>query len=340
MINNPDFRAVQKKEKKRFMDYVGSGKKVMRQNGVFGEWYGCDGYVEFPPLTPKEGGTYTKIFGCSYLFRGYPEILRIRGMAAPKFLFSGLITHVVRKSWIYALAMGVKYLFFRKRFFYDLDYIAFQIQHRIIHTNDIPENYYNEPIRELKRAWNTTIDKVFKIEYYTHNIEVIADKPTPITEALHWTKVRERKLNPLGYFLWRFGRFLFLSLELDNAYRFRMQDAICNDVFKTLETMQEREQADLNEKTQNIKLALKVAFIFQPKLKRFIKDFFQGIDLEKVRLSEADRYFTLQYVSYNFEGKPKEERFKEREEIDEEKGHTFFIGQPKYEVQRETPQNT
>src|SRR3990167_856 len=327
MIENPDFLRNRNKEKKRFLDYIKSGKKVLRQNGVFGEWHGCDGYVEFPPIMPESGGTFTKIFGCSYLFIGYPEILRVRGIATAKFLFSGIITHVIGRSWIYTFAAGFKYLFFRKRFFYDLDYIAFQIKHRVVHTYDMKESVYNEPVKELKRAFKIAADKVFKIEYETHDIEVVNDKTKTIIEPLHLKKVRERRLNPAGYFLSRTATFIFLFLELDSAYRFRIQDAISHDIFQTLDIISKR-NVETIKIFGYIKIGLRVAFMFQPKLKLFFTEFFKEIELEKVKLDEADRYFTLQYISYNFGGKSAEERFAERKKIDKEKNHIFFLGWP------------
>ena len=79
-----------------------SGRKVQMQvyflHGIYGELPNCNGVAEEIIDTdekllkwgkdPAEGGTFVKIWGCSYLYRGNPTMSKVFGMEQAKSMVS------------------------------------------------------------------------------------------------------------------------------------------------------------------------------------------------------------------------------------------------------------
>lgn len=280
---------------------LGEYGKVDVIAGVFGEWKGCDGMVE-EVIKPEEGGVFVKIYGCSYLYKGYPDARKVHGLELAKFLMSGVLKDIIGKSFIFSGALIFMFLFARKKFIHYADLLFMGILNRI-HWYEIPKNEYNTFVKEIKRAVVVSLKE-------EHNA---------------WTLL-----------VAKITRFICLFLEMDSAYRFRIQDAFGNvnnsaknktkEFFRLLDILISRETAKgIASKWKFIKLVLRGVLLISPSLTRIVKRIISNLDADKIKMDEADWYFCLRYVSYDFGGKDKDWRFNRRDEIDREKGHIFIL---------------
>lgn len=307
--------------KRRFLRDLQKRGTVDRLGGLFAEWTGADGFIE-EVVRPQEGGTFCKVYGCSYLFKGYPYAPRLHGLELSKSLISTFPKDILGKSVIYIAAIALKFLAFPNRFFHEADIFINEIVNKVVRWNDIPANEYNDPVKEIKRVTLLALKEVFSVDY---------DSLVNPIEA-------KKQHSVLGHLIARFARFLFLFLEMDTAYRWRMQDAFSNvdndkaredgvkEFFRLLDIMNSREVAGkgLKQKWDFAKIVLRVVFFRVPKLREFITVFLTNLNGSEIQLDEDDWYFCLKYVSYNFGGLEREERFLLRERADVQKGHVFL----------------
>ena len=288
----PEARAL----KEKFVADLKKHGKIDTAFGVFGEGYGCDGYVE-EVIRPETGGTFMKIYGCSFLFKGYAHKSQVDGMQMAKALFSTIAREFTR---LFYISLAFKFVFRRKKLLKFIAVVMDEVNHKALRHYDIPWKEHNVMEKEITRAVNAAL-KEEKGDY------------VPIFE--------------------KFTRFLCLFLYLDNAYRFRVQDAFgyigrnhIAGLFEGIETMIEREtEKGIAPKWTFIKIGLEIAFLLDPTLKRIVGNVIQNLDLKYIAMDEADWYFCLKWHSYNFGGLTEEERFAEREKIDREKGHLFLV---------------
>ena len=66
---------------------------------------------------------------------------------------------------------------------------------------------------------------------------------------------------------------------------------------------------------------------FSKSSREFVVEFLCELDMEEVKLDEADWYFCLRRDGYDFGGIPIKERLEERKRLDKEKGHNIPIAQ-------------
>ncbi len=293
----------------KIRERVGAGGQIEIIGGVFGEWLGCDGMVE-EVIKPAWGGTFVKIYGCSYLFKGYPDKNSVRGMDMSKAMVSAIPREIIGRSFLLSGSLIILFLFFRKRFIGYLDRLFTIINERNLHY-EIPKDEYCGSVKEIKRA---------------------------VAEAL------SQEINDWSVLVGKITRFGCLFLERDTAYRFRVQDAFgelnpnaknsVKELFRILDIMISRERSksltggyitDMIGKWKFIKSVLQIALFTSPQLKKIISRIIKNIDPEKIKMDDADWYFCLRYLSYDFGGKNREWRFAERDRIDKEKGHIFLL---------------
>lgn len=113
----------------------------------------------------------------------------------------------------------------------------------------------------------------------------------------------------------------FIS-EYDQAYKYREQDALPEldkhkliqnprkEVLRLLDVLVSRERASegMRNKWRFMKLLLNIYLRFNKKLLNKIKKTLLEINLEEVKLSKEDIYWSNQYDDYNFRGLTNEER--------------------------------
>ena len=271
--------------------------------GAYGEESGCEGLVEERDIQIDGKGNYTKLVGCSYLFKGFPDGTVIEDLRIPKKILSLAVIRADR--WWAKLVLG--FLFFcprrlTEKHIIDIMSCYHQIVCNVVEKHLLPSNKYCPAVREIDRALTLVIDEFFS-----------------------------GKLRELFHFVIR--NVGCMILEEDAAYKWRAQEFFSLIDKKKLKEnpMQElkraftiyahREKA-MPEKIRGIKKGF-IALRFNRFLKDFIVRFILELDLEKVKLDEADWYFCLLKNSYDFGGISAEERKKEKARIDKEKGHNI-----------------
>lgn len=314
-------------EVKRLVDRVNSGNIGVVSGGL-GDMENCDAIVE-QVIEPPDGGRFTKFFGCSFLFKGYPIKEVVEGIGFSKAFFSILPRKILAKSHYWKTVMFIRYLFARKYFWHDLHIIFFTIYANIVLKAGLPPFRHNKPNKALKNAIERALSECvdfegsgqYKIDLRHGDIHVI-NKKREIWETLALM-----------------AEFIYLFIEYDNAYRFRIQDA-----FETLkkdglkgfgavwtiaglfDIMIEREDKmhGIRNKWRELKKIIIPILIIDADLRKFARIFLQELDIQDISLDKDDWYFCLKRMSYNFRGIPLKERLAERKKIDEEKGHKYY----------------
>lgn len=118
-----------------------------------------------------------------------------------------------------------------------------------------------------------------------------------------------------------FGRAICTMLEYDNAYHWRLEDVLSEtskelllknprkELKRLLKIYKEREHTGIDFKAEAIIKASNILF-FIPSVKKAFKKAIESIDVEKLKMTESDLYFALNYDGYDFKGLPLEERQK------------------------------
>jgi hypothetical protein len=289
-------------------------KTYPRVFGAFGEFIGSDGFIE--KVVEKEDGKYFKLWGNSFLLKALPDRSVLKTTDLAKWLLSDFPRVVGRQ---FAISLAFKAIFRKKRFINLCDYVLWTILTR--NTMHVEVKELHRPAKELRRAAYKVIKDQYGLEY-----------GDDIVEGLKSSDNVKYASNQFGYLLLRLARFLTFFLEIDTAYMFRVQDAFGGikfggiDAFwMGLDTLIRRETSvGVGPKWKFIKIALRLGLWRYPELKRFLDAFFDEVDMEKVKMDENEQYFCLGYVSYNFGGLTKEERYAYREQIDVERKHVYL----------------
>jgi hypothetical protein len=111
-----------------------------------------------------------------------------------------------------------------------------------------------------------------------------------------------------------------LVLEHDSAYRYRFQDIIVNlnkyeltrnskkELCRLMDMLIEREEGRLSDKWEKVKKFAEIALSFPTKIRRELVKILVELNLEELKFSKEDIYWTDYYYSYKFGGKSLEER--------------------------------
>jgi len=153
---------------------------------------------------------------------------------------------------------------------------------------------------------------------------------------------------------------LCMFIEHDSAYKFRLQDIVCEtrkeellanpkkEIDRLFGILLEREVGNVDMVNGNtimgvkwgkIRKQVRALFIF-PLFKKLVREVIQELDFEKLIPDEADKYYTLLRMDYNFQGRELEERIVERKYIEgenwvyfEELANRFLIDRDKFRDQ-------
>lgn len=301
-----------------FLKDVARYKRETGQNayprvfGAFGEWEGADGFIE--KVIESEDGRRLKLWGCSFLLKGVHDRRMIKTLDMGKWLFSEFPRDMIGKEPILRNAIVRLAFFHKKRFILFCDKLMHAVLNRTIALIEIPEKDYCKEVKEIRRAAFWVIHEQYGIEY---------SKDDLLGGGTNF-----------GLLLMRAIRFIILFLECDTAYLFRIQDAFgmlksrgIEAFWEGLDILISREvgfEGGIGKKWKFIKLALKFGMWRYPEFKRFLDAFFNELDYEKIKMDDNDKYFSLTYLSYNFGGRTKDDRFAERARIDKERKHVFI----------------
>ena len=311
-----------------------SGKPTKMQvyflHGIYGEMQDCNGIAEEVidndekltkhGLDPADGGTFVKIWGCSYLYRGNPAMGQVFGMEQAKSMVSEIPRGIIGKSALLSTAMLLLFLFARKRFISYAHRYFNSIRQHSVRLYSPPEERMGRPVREIRRAMAAALAK-----------ELGPD------------------IDPeLGGLLTDATNFGTLIMEMDCAYRFPLQDILGEvdrenaarsgyreamrlfDILLARQTnltivpgISERDQG-VPYKFRFLKKLARVALLVSPRARRITQNFLIELDPAKVGLDESDWYFCLRRNTHNYRGVPLPERLAELARLDKEKRHQYI----------------
>jgi len=289
--------------------------------GAFGDMEDCEALLE-KIVTPPEGGTFMKFYGCSYLFKGFPVTDFVENLSLAKALLSFVPREIIAKSFLFKTSLIFLFLFARKRFLYYANLYFGMIFDRTIVKANMNEIRYNIFAKELRRA----TDKALRMEFEPR-------KPFNQYVALEIIEHKKLRLLVLIAKVLEFSYFIF---EHDNAYRFRAQDILENldrknvvnngvisEVKRLLQILIDREDEvwGLKSKWITVRKMAILFLYFSPTARRIAKNILLEFDVDKVKLDEADWYFCLRRKTYKFRNISLEDRLEEKAKIDKEKGH-------------------
>ena len=264
-------------------------------HGAFGEMENCDA---LPKEIVHEDGLKMRLYGTPYLYKGLSDVRVVAGLQFPKALFSSFLREAILKSWLNIAFLGFKYLFDRQSFLYSVYFLFHQIDQKVLKWYEPQIEDFNPFARELRRAMEKAVCDMTHI----------------------WAKIMRLAI-----------RFFCLFLEVDNGYRYRVQDGLqekktngISEFWRIYGIIESRENG-IKTTWKFIRYALKAALIFDPTLKKILVRFFNELDVEKIRMDESDIFYSRKFPSYNFGGSTIEERLKQFDEMCKKSGFARFI---------------
>jgi len=269
--------------------------------GAYGSMPGYinDGVVE-RIIEPPEGGTFLKFIGCSYLFKGSVNENIVEVLEFPKRMLRNFIGAVSRHKIFLVFLLSKKIRIALGEYYLKNVYLSAFEKHLFL-----GESRYCISVRELWRVMSLFAGRV----------------------------KNERTQNVL----FKLRNIICMVLEFDIAYRFIAQDILplinkqalrenpCQEIGRVFDVLYQRsvfrgEKVVRDERWRGIKrivlLALKVGG-----LKKLVVDFLLELDLNKIRLDNADYYFCLLRDHYDFRGNSLKERLRQKRMIDRQKHH-------------------
>ena len=270
--------------------------------GAYGNLPSLIGVVE-KQVEPPEGGIFSKLMGCSYLFKGFPNVKIVHSLRTFKKALTVLPPVINTKlGRIMVVIFVLMPKFIQKEFILKFCIGWRELAYDPIQASVLPKEKYCVAVRELYRVLTFFIGKL---------------KDGRIKEIADWGR-----------------NSACMILEYDSPYKFMVQDVlpeINKEAFMKNPAKEFQRIVDIFLKrsvTDEMEIGLRplfkiisLALRFSRKARRIAKEFISEIDLEKVKLDEADRYFCMLRDNYDFWGTPFEERKLMKEKIDKEKGH-------------------
>lgn len=266
--------------------HIAENGSIKLDENVFGDDYNCGGYEE-EIIKPTDGGTFTKFYGCSYLFKGEIDNEIIDKLAPVKRCIVATIS--VLSSFPFILFVPLLILWKERVLASSIRWIV-RIYRADAIKKQLPNIRFNGVEREVLRVFSIFSERT-KDEYYKN--EII----------------------DLGYLV-------AMILQFDSAYRFPFQDAFNKDIRVFMRTLLERENG-IRIKWVWIDRILKIVLL-SPKIRRFVNEFLGEFNEKEIRLDEADWYYCLRRHRYNYGGLTYEERMKIKDSIDKQKGHVVL----------------
>lgn len=292
-----DYSSTHKNEidrvKTKFFDDMYKLGPPKTAHGVFGpDTEGCDGYIE-EVIYPKEGGTFVKIYGCSYLYKGVSPIEIVYGTQLAKSLFSDFLRSISRHFLLW-VGPALFFIFRRKSFLKFVANFTRELNLRVTEHYEPASNRYNTLEKEIERSLLVAIKGELWETFFKELI-----------------------------------RFIKLILYIDNAYHFRVQDALGEGkrtAEEVLDILISRETPrGIAHKWRFLKVVFRGMCILSPALKRISGKFMRELDFNKIKMDEADWYFSLTWKSYNFKGWKWKNRMEEKERLDKLHHHVFLL---------------
>lgn len=307
-------------------DRVGSHGEVQKIDGIYGDGWGCGAYIK--DVTYPGAGAFTELYGCSYKFPGEASKKHIDWIQVGKAMISGIPRFVVLKNFWFTFGVVMSFLTSRKKFIYSMKIYLANVHMHVFRYADYPKERYCKFVRELRKAsWNAVAYMVKK-----EGLSAFEVNGRDLKLANYAFEVTSKR--DLWELVYDISEFASLFLEFDNAYRFPLQDILSN-LDKELLRVNPRKEiirlADLaltrsqhtKAKFKFVRMGLRIMLLSR-RLKEFFVRFLEELDLEQVKMTEADMYFNLNRHGYDFGGEPYEERKAKWDAINTLKGHCIL----------------
>ena len=284
-----------------------STPKLVEQKKILLGAYGfsgneCNGVVE-KPIRPDSGGIYLKLAGCNYLWKGDPKLHVHSAITASKKIFTVLSAVMSDRMTQFLFA----FLFvFRRKFLLKLCREVLDLIYRPFFVYRLKPEKYCVSVRELRRA-----------------IEAVKI-PDEFQEDVNKTR-----------------DVVAMNLETDVAYRFPFQDILpkidkerfrenpAKEIKRVSDIFVER--GSIEDNWRKFEKLLVLLMRFSKKARNLAIEFISELDMDKIKLDEADWFFCLNRPNYKFRGVSKEERLKIRDEIYEREGKPETINIKEHE---------
>lgn len=274
----------------------GSCKKL---EGVYGSMDHCDAWEE--EVIRPGLGTFTKLYGCSYLYPA--EINRdvIDRVALTKATWMEDLRFLFSVWWVFLPSVPILLLFRGKAI---KNLIA---KYAIIYAKELEK--WQPPDREFCAVAREILRVSLKV---ADGLDKSWDRPA----AFGTYRDMARK------FAYCFPMFI----QNDNAYLSRCQDALWagqGNWRHTLDILIAREEHIAYKFVMIKKLVTFLRFV-SPGFRKMVDFFFRELDLAQIKPTEADIYFVLRRQGYKYGGIDLETRNELAQKINQEKGHVIF----------------
>ena len=305
----------------RIQKDVGEKKQFGIVSGVFGDMENCEGLVESVIESP-EGGIFIKVYGCSYLFKGYPVKQIVEGMGLAKAMISMIPRRIIVPSFLIKTALLLLAIFSKKRFVHYLRVYFDAITINVVMKFGLAKEKYNVFAKEIMRATDVILKRELKVIGETYELMINERFKSRMNR---WEECELVKA---------MSDFIAFFLQNDNAYRLRTQDGFFGELnkeniikfgivfeMKRLFKILIDREIDVKHKFVDLEKIVIPLLIISKDARKWLVRFLLEVNIEKLKLDEADRYFCLRRRGHKFFGVSLEDRLKEKERIDKEKGH-------------------
>ena len=271
--------------------------------GAFGDGDKCTGVVE-KIYYDEPFGVFTKYMGCNYLFNGFPDGVKVQAISVPKKMIAGLFPFMDSRffQFLVVIALGIFSVLPKKSKGKIVNLIVsyyLNVGWAGIKTHALKDNKFCVSGREIMR----TIGVIFpdsSPDYIFSNVK-------------------------LG------KRIIGMQWEYDYAYRGRGQDVLPKldkkklaenprkEILRIIDILIERDSSCLI-KWKRAKKLLRIVLLNKT-IRDYVKRFFLELDLDKIKMTDADWYYVLDRSDYKYGGMTHAERMAVKAIIDKREGN-------------------
>lgn len=294
------------------------GKQYPILYGAYGDIRYCDAIIQETTM-PATGGVFLKMFGCEYLWKGFPDKDVVEGIGLAKAMISVLPRKILGKSMVFLPSTLALYFLSRKRFYHYLLIYTNTIFLHTVKKLQYDRTKFGKVPTELRRALDTAISSLL--------LEIDEDPNQVLVRDLDAREMNKASKRELCQAIANLAEFVYLFIEMDCAYRFRFQDVIAlldkervrknvawevNRLFKVLI---ERDVCQAH-KWRDLRRVVVPFLMVNKDFRKITKRFLLALNVDELRMDESDWYFSLRRVNYKFKGMEILPRLKEAAEMD------------------------
>lgn len=257
---------------------------------------------------PDEGGMYAYYFDHPFPAKGNPFPEVVNGIKTPKKFLKSTALFLRANKFIALLVLLTPWFLIRGVAESFLDCYVNSFIHAILEIYKLEPKRYCKAAQEVQRAGYVVAERFAASMKFPFLSKEKAD-----ARRAHWELLLKMCVDLITQII-----------EWDNAWRYRFQDIAAEIIkkafsfspykeIKRLSTLQIQRERGWHESKNSVKqmaTALRVVVFFKPVVAELLIQFIEELDLEKVKLDEADEYFNLIRPDYDIQGWPMEVRLK------------------------------